>query len=107
MRTMKAFSASLLAIGCLIFMESAHAQWKPGTITQIIYSTTGTNDAITVSGTFSSGCTYNGFILWPSDTYFAQIYAAVLASKASGTPFEYYHVYCHGSGYARANLYKW
>lgn len=85
----------------------ASAQWKPGTITQIIYSTTGTNDAITVSGTFSSGCTYNGFILWPSDTYFAQIYAAVLASKASGTPFEYYHVYCHGSGYARANLYKW
>lgn len=100
---LRVFLGSLFLLGG----HDALAQWKQGTISEIyVVGEGGANDKIVVVGTFTSGCTYNGFMLGSTDAYFAQIYAALLSAKLAGTPVQYFHVYCHSSGYARANQYK-
>ena len=94
-----------LALSAVLALP-AHADWVQGAITDIqIVAAGDANDKIVVWGTFTTGCTYNGFILTATDPYFKETYATMLAAKMAGTPIKYLHIYCHTSGLSRGNGY--
>jgi hypothetical protein len=107
---MKRFWVLVVAITGIVCATTASADyWVYGTITDIqIIATGGAGDKVAVYGNFSPsmGCTYNGFFLLASDSYFSQSYAALLLAKATGATVRFTFSYCDSaSGFGRGNSY--
>ncbi len=103
------FTTFTRTIACLLFAAMAapaSAGWLTGTITDIKIVNDGSNNGVYVGTSFSTGCSYNGFLMVSTDPYFDHIYAQIVTAKATGRQITIYTVYCHASGYARASVFQ-
>ena len=93
-----------VVIALIAASAPANAAWYSGTIADIKIVNDGSNDGVYIDTGFSTGCTFNGFLIVSIDPYFQQIYAQLLTAKATGRQISIYSVSCHASGYARSTV---
>jgi hypothetical protein len=85
----------------------AAAYWLQGTVQEVrVIAAGNADDKIVVFISASTGCTYNAFMLLPTDAFFRESYSMLLSAKTTGMPVKYDHAYCHSSGFARGNQYS-
>ena len=103
------------AAACVMPLVS-YAGWHTVTITNIYMVTDAsyaTSDLpgirVMIIGTFTPAlpCANQIFTLVPTDQLFKETYSMFVAAKLSGTPIQYYHIYCTATtGIGRGNLYQ-
>jgi hypothetical protein len=113
---MKAIIASISAAIGLASSSAALAEWYTVTVTNVYMVVDGsyaTSDLpaprVMVFGNFTPAfpCPVKAFVLVPSDPLYKETYAMFVAARLSGTPIQYFHVYCTSpSGLGRGNLYQ-